>query len=98
MSRLLFTEHFVKKFESILESNPTEAQKLLNAIDKFDKNEGDNNVTKIDEDGYSLSLENYRLLFEYKDNQIIFLAIIDLRNIFDLDSNEKNTKKKYSFA
>ncbi|MBU5213586.1 hypothetical protein [Heyndrickxia oleronia] len=98
MSNILFTEPFVEKFDKIVESDPVKARWLLEQIEEFEKGKKEDDVTQLDEYGYSLNCENYRLLFHIKENKTIFLTIVDIMNLFDLGTGDNDSKKKYSFA
>lgn len=101
MNRLLFTEHFVRKFERLVAENPSEADEILELIAVLERNDFEGiEVKQIDEQGYSIRYGKYRLLMKYEDEQFVFLTIFNIDEFLDNTSEEvdKKSKKNYSLA
>jgi mRNA-degrading endonuclease RelE of RelBE toxin-antitoxin system len=94
MTNILFTENFVKKINSVLDENPEMGQEIIEQLDNFELNSQNPNIHQLEEEGYVFRVGNYRLFFNFDDNQVIFLTLVTIDEMFLAVQNAKKKETK----
>lgn len=87
----MFTEQFIDKLEYLANNKPNLVLDVIGQIEKLELNVSNPNVKILDDEGYVLRIENYRLFFILYQEKYVFIDIATLDEMIEKVSQSQKS-------